>query len=46
MDCSDYPDFRYASQFKVKAVVELENPGESGPKLRCVGAPKAVGAYS
>jgi hypothetical protein len=45
MDCSSYPDFDYASQFKVEVVVELQNPGVGDPRLRCVGPPKAVGAY-
>jgi len=45
LDCSKFSDYNYASQFKVEVIVELENPGEGDPKLRCLEAPQAVGAY-
>lgn len=44
MDCSQYSNFRYAtpSGFEAKGIIELENPGESGPRLRCLEPPKAL----
>jgi len=43
MDCSNYPSFDYVhpSGIVVKGVIELENPGESGPRVRCLEPPKA-----
>ena len=41
MDCSKYPDFEYSSKFKADFVVEYI-PGELGPKVRCVSAPKKI----
>lgn len=41
MDCSDYPEFEYSSKFKADFVVEYI-PGELGPGVRCVSAPKKI----
>jgi len=41
MDCSQYPDFEYSSKFQSDFVVEYI-PGELGPRVRCVSAPKKI----